>query len=56
MERDQSILLIKDVPAEVCDQCGSYLLSSETADLVLKTANERFAKGVELDVIHLKAG
>ena len=27
LERDESIVIIKRVPAEVCDNCGEYYLS-----------------------------
>jgi len=27
LERDTTVIVIKDVPAQVCDNCGEYYLS-----------------------------
>ena len=45
LERDGAIVLIKDVPAEVCTNCGYYYLSEETARSILQTGNDAIAKG-----------
>lgn len=55
LERDGAIVLIKDVPAKVCDTCGNYTLSSETTRLVLTRTDEAIENGAELEVLHLKA-
>ncbi len=55
LERNNSIILIKDVNAEVCDTCGNYLLDQATTRKVLEMAEERFSSGTELEVIKLKA-
>lgn len=55
LERGGSIVLIKDVPAQVCDTCGNYVLSAETTRLVLERGNEAVRNGAELEVVRLKA-
>jgi YgiT-type zinc finger domain-containing protein len=55
LERDNAIILIRDVQAEVCDTCGNYLLDQATTRRVLELAEERFSTGTELEVIKLKA-
>ncbi len=55
LERNDAIVLIKDVDAEVCDTCANYLLDQETTRKVLALADERFKSGTELEVIRLKA-
>lgn len=55
LERGGSIVLIKDVPAQVCDTCGNYVLSAETTRLVLERGTEAVRNGAELEVVRLKA-
>ncbi|MCX6198279.1 MAG: type II toxin-antitoxin system MqsA family antitoxin [Bacteroidetes bacterium] len=55
LERDSAIVLIKEVPAEVCDTCANYLLSQQTSKTVLAIAKQRFDSGTELEVIKLLA-
>lgn len=55
LERGNSIVLIKEVPAEVCDTCSNYLLDQKTTRAVLELANKSFESGAELEVIKLLA-
>jgi YgiT-type zinc finger domain-containing protein len=54
LERDGAIVLIKDVPAQVCTNCGHYYLSEEIAKAIMQTGNDAIAKGAELEVVRLK--
>ena len=54
LERNGAIILIKNVPAEVCTNCGHYYLSEETARAIIKTGNDAIEKGAELEVVKLK--
>jgi YgiT-type zinc finger domain-containing protein len=54
LERDGAIVLIKDVPAEVCTNCGHYYLSEEITRLVMEKGNEAIASGAELEVLKLQ--
>ena len=53
LERDQSIIAIKEVPAQVCQNCGEYYLDPEMTNEVLKRAEQAVKKGVEIEVIRM---
>ena len=55
LERNSSIVLIKKVPASVCDNCASYFLDSETTRLVLQKAEKSIQNGAELEVLQMQA-
>jgi YgiT-type zinc finger domain-containing protein len=48
--KDESVIIIKQVPALVCDQCGEYILSEEITKKVLVIAQEAWAKGTEVEI------
>jgi YgiT-type zinc finger domain-containing protein len=54
LERDGSIVLIKDVPAMVCNNCGHYYLDEKTATYVMQKGNESLQKGSELEMFRLQ--
>jgi YgiT-type zinc finger domain-containing protein len=54
LERNGAIVLIKNVPAEVCTNCGHYYLSEEITRAIMQTGNEAIEKGAELEVVKLK--
>ncbi len=54
LEKGETIVLIKDVPADICSNCGHYYLTTEITKLVLEKGNEAFLKGAELEVVKLK--
>ena len=53
LEKGETIVLLKHVPAEVCQNCGHYYLDSETTAKVLQTGQEAVKKGAELEVVNL---
>jgi YgiT-type zinc finger domain-containing protein len=55
LERGSSLIAIKEVPADVCNNCGEYYLSAEMTKEVLKRAEEAFGKGVEIEVIKMNS-
>lgn len=50
LERDATTLVIKQVPAEVCANCGEAYLDEETSSALLKLAEEAVRQGVQLEV------
>ncbi|NHE56948.1 type II toxin-antitoxin system MqsA family antitoxin [Cyclobacterium plantarum] len=54
LEKGETIVLIKSVPAEVCTNCGHYYLSEKTTQLVLDKGKEAYSKGTELEVVKLQ--
>lgn len=54
LERGGSIIVIKDVPAMICENCGEYYLDAEMTREVLKRAEQSVEKGSEFEVIKMK--
>lgn len=55
LEREGAVIVIKEVPAEVCNNCGEYYLSEEITREVLRLAEAGIEKGVEVEVIRFAA-
>ena len=54
LERGGSIVVIKGVSAEICNNCGEYYLDDKTTGEVLQKANDAVKKGAEIEVINMK--
>ena len=54
-ERGGSVVLFRDVPAELCDDCEEPLVADDVAAKVLARAEEAAARGVELEVLRYAA-
>ena len=50
LTRDDTTLIVKDVPAMVCDNCGEEYVDSEITERLLETAEEAVRAGVQVDV------
>jgi YgiT-type zinc finger domain-containing protein len=50
LERDDMTLVIKNVPALICGNCGEQYLDEETTTHLLTTAQEAAGAGVLVDV------
>ncbi len=55
LQRGESTIVIKDVPADVCQDCGEYYLSEETAANIEKMASKAVAAGVVVEVLRYAA-
>jgi len=55
LERGATTVVIKDVPADVCENCGEYYLSGEMTDRVLAMAETAVAQGAEIEVLRFAA-
>jgi YgiT-type zinc finger domain-containing protein len=55
LERDECIVVIKKVPAEVCENCGEYYLSNEITEQVLDRAEVAVNNGAEVEIIRYAA-
>lgn len=55
LERDESIVIIKKVPAEICDNCGEYYLSDVITEQVLNRAEVAINDGAEVEIIRYAA-
>ena len=50
LEREGAALVVRKVPAQVCDNCGEAYVSAEATRSLLQSARETLRAGVEVDV------
>ncbi len=55
LQRGETTVVIKDVPAQVCDQCGEYYLSETMTAKVLAMAEAAVDKGAEVEILRWAA-
>jgi YgiT-type zinc finger domain-containing protein len=55
LERDGLTLLLKHVPAEVCENCGEEYIDEAVAASALASAEQAAADGVSLEIREYKA-
>ncbi|AOV18748.1 hypothetical protein BJI67_16025 (plasmid) [Acidihalobacter aeolianus] len=55
LQRGETTVVIKNVPAQVCAQCGEYYLSEEMSGKVLAMAEEAVGKGAEVEILRWAA-
>ena len=55
LEKGQTTVMIKDVPAEICENCGEYYLSEEVTGKVQGLADQAFKLGVEIEIVRYAA-
>ncbi len=49
-ERDQRVIVIQAVPAEVCENCGEEYVDDIVTEKLLLQAESMFSAGVKFDV------
>jgi YgiT-type zinc finger domain-containing protein len=55
LQRGEALVIFKDVPGEVCENCGEYVLSSEVTGQLLDRAEEAIRKGAEVEILRFAA-
>ena len=55
LERGDTVVVIKDVPAEVCQQCGEYYLDKATTACVMRMAEEAVQRHAEVEILRYAA-
>jgi YgiT-type zinc finger domain-containing protein len=50
LKRDQTVVIIKEVPAEICDNCVEYYLDDRASSNVLAVAEDAIRKGAEVEI------
>ena len=55
LQRGETIIIVKEVPAKVCDNCGEYYLSEEITKKALGRAEKAATLGVEIEIIKFAA-
>ncbi|MCP5050650.1 MAG: type II toxin-antitoxin system MqsA family antitoxin [bacterium] len=51
LQRNESTIIFKRVPADVCDNCGEYYLEEDVTNHLLKLAEEAVKKGAEVEIL-----
>ena len=55
LERNESVLVFKQVPADICDNCGEVYLESEINQALLSQAETELQRGVFLEMVNFSA-
>ena len=55
LDRGNTTVVIKEVPAEICENCGEYYLSEEVTERVQNLAEQAFKNGVDIEVLRYAA-
>ena len=55
LQRGETTVIRKNVPAEVCQNCGEYYLSDSVTDQVLKKAEGAVKKWAEVEIVRFAA-
>ncbi len=55
LQRGDCTVIIKGVPADVCDNCGEYYLSDTVTDQLLMRAETAAKNGAEVEILHYAA-
>lgn len=55
LQRGETTVIIKEVPAQVCENCGEYYLEDTIAERVLSMAEDAVKKNVEVEILRFAA-
>ena len=50
LQRGEHTLVFKNVPAQVCENCGEYYLSDETTAALYRQAEDSIRRGAEVEI------
>jgi YgiT-type zinc finger domain-containing protein len=50
LQRGESTIVFRDVPADVCVNCGEYYLSEETTEKLLERAERAVQNGAMVEI------
>lgn len=55
LERNAATLVFKDVPAQICNNCGEEYFTDSITQAVMKQAESAITQGVQFDVRQYRA-
>jgi len=55
LQRGDTTVILKGVPADVCDTCGEYYLAEDVTHRVLTAAAEAVGRGAEVEILRFAA-
>ncbi|GAB3927478.1 type II toxin-antitoxin system MqsA family antitoxin [Larkinella terrae] len=53
LEKNGSLVILKEVPAQICDNCGERYFDSSITKKMLEEAESVYQKGAELEIINI---
>ena len=55
LSRGETVVVVKGVPADVCENCGEYYLSETVTEKILAQAKTAVEHGAEVEVLRFAA-
>ncbi len=55
LERGKTVVVVRDVPAEVCGNCGEYYLDSAVGQRVYERAEAAVERNAEVEILRYAA-
>jgi YgiT-type zinc finger domain-containing protein len=55
LQRGESTIILKNVPADVCENCGEYYLSEAIGEQVMARAEAAVQSGAEVEILRFAA-
>ena len=54
LEQNESVIVFKKVPSEICENCNEYYLDAKTSDSLLVQAETAVSNGAVFEICNLK--
>ena len=55
LQRGETTVIVKGVPADICENCGEYYLSESVTEHVLEKAEDAVRSGAEVQILRFVA-
>jgi YgiT-type zinc finger domain-containing protein len=55
LQRGETVVIFKEVPADVCENCGEHYLSDSIAGELLERAEKAVQNGAEVEILRFAA-
>ena len=55
LQRGETTIILKQVPADICQNCGEYYLSAEVTRQVMEQAEIAVRSGAEVEILSFAA-
>ena len=55
LQRGETTVIFKGVPADVCENCGEYYLSEKVARQIMQRAEAAVTSGAEVEILRYAA-
>lgn len=55
LRRGNTVVIVEEVDAHICNNCGHYYLDSDTAKNVMAKLKDALQRGTKLEILPLKA-